>query len=446
MDFEYIKPKIKDLKENFINLLKYTPAEIYILGALGLMLGVGGQHHYENYRTKRIPLGFSEITQIQRDAQSLGEELSSRTIYLASTNDQYMKVFECMNYANLKTFTGKNTHMFAQELEMRLDPTFKFHTHNLQDFLNSVPRDADKFLLSFQDHINLMNKISPITNLFQRTWDYDSTDITHTEEECSTDSEGNEHCDDVEVYDYTDHDFTYYKQYGEQASKAIDQLTVEFVDLKYDEQVRLASKTNAEGEMAAEVSRQKIGEHKKLSRVELLTIANTWHYGSTLTQNLGKINSLWRNYNQDAFEWRIAKNTAKSESYSTTSRSDSGPKEYQLVERTIDTGNALKSAIYEVYDGVMYTKSQTKVLEAKIKEFISVELDHKPGDSDKLKSEIMDICITGYKKNFKGGLDVDLYRWWMLPISGVAGMLLLGSLGFGIDELTKRNRFYDKFQ
>ena len=432
---ENLKPK--NLFKNFVEYIHKTPSEILILGVAGAMIGLGIGHHYESYREERIPLGFSEITQIRRDAQARGEEVTSRTLYLAPLNDMVMKVFECSNEAHKNSLYGfAFNKKFAQELEMRIEPTFKFHTNDLNDFLKSVPVNANLFLESLAEHAEVMKNLPNISQLFNKTWDDYHVDNYHTETrtyDCGTSDNPQTCTETIQVYDDTDHSYYYHPEFGQKASIALDKLIMEHKNLSYNEKAQTTIKTNAEGEMASEVSREKSGEHLKLNQGELIKIANTWHYGSTLTQNLGKINSLWSNLQGDANSWRKAKTTAHNEFYTTYSHYDSGPAEFQVAESTINHGNKLKNYIEEIISGVNQVKNKVPALESKVKELIGVELDNKPGNSRKLAKEIMNLSQEMYKANFKEGFDVDGYRGWMVGLSSLLGLLSGGLIGFGID-------------
>lgn len=51
--------------------------------------------------------------------------------------------------------------------------------------------------------------------------------------------------------------------------------------------------------------------------------------------NLNKLEREYPQLHQKTLEWNQQKKTAHDESYTTTSRSDSGPEEFQTVENTL---------------------------------------------------------------------------------------------------------------
>ncbi len=69
-----------------------------------------------------------------------------------------------------------------------------------------------------------------------------------------------------------------------------------------------------------------------------------------------------------------------------------------------------------------YAAVMVPVMEAKVREFVSAQLDGKKGDPDTLHQELNEIATTLYAKNFKNGLRVD-------PFSSLEVMLYGGGAG-----------------
>lgn len=121
-------------------------APLVLAAAFGTLGGLKSCD-YENRREGCVPLGFSEIHQIEIDALKEnridGEGVNNEgkgiaaTYYLAGLNDLTMKIFECWNTANTKEENIYGN--FAQELKKRFDPANKKHHYELGDLFDIVP-------------------------------------------------------------------------------------------------------------------------------------------------------------------------------------------------------------------------------------------------------------------------------------------------------------------
>lgn len=366
--------KVQEKWQDFKELLRRTSIEILIGVGIGVVGGIAYSHHHEETRTHVIPLGFSEIHQIERDAAKQGKEVGPTTRYLTSVNDLTMKVFETWNDSWEQTYVGDNTHKFAFLLDMRMDPTMKFHKYEVYDYLRTLPAESQAVLDQLKDFVAVRDGIRPIAGHFDRAWDESHIDTYHTEyyeeEETETDSDGNTHTVMVtksrQVYDYTTHSYWYYPKEGEQASSGLDKLLKEHPALRFDEVLLSASQTNAEGEYAAQKSRKNEGK-KSWTSGDYQQIADRWKQGSTLVQNLPAIYGHWSGLPGDADAWRSAKRTAHGDSYITYSHHDSGPREMSVAENAASRGHALDAKITEVLEGVEFVQKNTPVLEGKIK-------------------------------------------------------------------------------
>jgi len=443
LDLNKIKANLhpKKIYENLLISFDRSKTEIIVLGVLGTMIGGALSYHNEWARERQIPLAFSERTQIIRNLEADGKQISIDNDYLTSVNDLIMKIFEASNISYDRAFLGDNTRTFAQELEYKIDSTFSHHTNSLQDFLDDTTIRALAVKRELMRYDQLAGDSQPMINLFERSWDDTHTNVYHTE--CTTDSKGNTECH--QEYHHTIHDYDYHKKYGEQASSSIDGLVEEYSDFKLVETPQLPRLTGAENEAAIEVSRQDKGEHKAYSNGELLGFAQIWYHGSTLVNNKKSIHRLLSQLGSDADNWRSAKKTAKSDRYPTYSRSDSGPKEFQVVEKTIDHGRSMVSYIDEMVDSVNYTVNNIDALNRKIHDYISTVLDNeKRGDAKDLKSDIMSMAKELYSKNFNNGFDVQGFRWSMVGMMSLLGTAIGAGLGFGLDYLGERFNIYEK--
>jgi len=445
---ESIKYAVKNPKQ----LLKETAIEVIIgtffgAAAFGLI-----SNNIESRRDKKIPLGFSEITQIERDAKYAGKEVGPLTRYLTSVNDASMKVFECWNLANnsYSTCFNDRTEYFAKELERKMDPAMKIHHYELYNFLRDLPEQAKSAKKGLSDFIKVKGGIMPVNSDFDSAWDDSHIDSYRTEvyTDTETDSEGHVHTvtRTREVYDHTTHIYTYNKESGERASQRLDLLLAGQKSLELNDSLSTASQTNADGEYAAETSRKLPKNKIKLDATTLMDIASKWKTGSTLFSNLPTIKGRWNNLSGDANEWRNTKGKAHSTSYITFSNSDSGPAEFQIAEKALDDGRVLYSSIDEIVKGIDYSQSHSQTLDNKIREFIAVCLDNKESKTSKskLSSDIRYLTREIYNQNFKNGFDVQGYRWYLVLLLTLLGAGIGAAAGAGLDYLGNEHNWYSK--
>lgn len=111
--------KIKEIAKNVKTLFKETSAEVYVGAALGFTLATGVSFVQENARNRQLPLGFSEISSIEKQAEYSNREVGKITEHYAKLNDLTMKVFECWNIS-WKSGFGNFDKKFATELDIKL--------------------------------------------------------------------------------------------------------------------------------------------------------------------------------------------------------------------------------------------------------------------------------------------------------------------------------------
>jgi len=459
--------------EGFKELLKTTRMEIGLCACAGLLLGTTILCNHESERGKTIPLGFSEISQIEEDVRYSNNQVEPEEIevmtnrgkrmithighitrYLASGNDAVMKIFESWNESN----EGDSSNMgrrFARELESHYDSLLNSHHYSLDNLLDDIPALADRALNKLDDFVHVKRGIEAVNKHFDMSWDENHIDHyrteVYTDTETYTDSDGNTHSRTVlktrEVYDHTTHYYTYNPAEGEASSKLIDALLGKYPELKLSEKIMMAKKTNSGGEDAARKSRKERKDNP-LNAQELIDIARAWNIGSTIRVNLPIVSSTYSGFPFRADQWRAAKNTARSEVYDTYSRFDSGPKEFQIAEQILAEGRSIDRGTFEVLDGIEYTRAMAPVLKEKVHQYAELINNGENGKAKKLRKEVMDISKTIYKKNFKGGLDVERVRWSMIALGGLLGAVAGGLVGWGLDGLGNaywRRKEYNRF-
>jgi hypothetical protein len=434
----------KEMYSDFVDLLKRTSIEIFIVGALGTMIGTGIEYNLQARKANQLPLAFSEIGQIERDAKYQNRTLNPMNIYLPSVNDTPMKVFEAWNNSrNVFVTEEKQLKRFASELEIKMYLEEHVYTYTLSKFLEVLPERADNAKKQISNFEDSLSRLSPILNHLKKSWDRDFYESSH--EDCTTteDSDGNETETCVDVCDYYEYYFKYDKNEGNAASLKLDELILAHPTLSFNDRLRTASKTNADGEYAAEKTflkklKEKSKKGQQLTEADFLMAANIWYTGSTLSHNMPEISSLFGSLKSDANSLRSAKKTAKDEHRITPCIYYDGPKEYQIAKKSIWDADLLSDNLSEIITGIDYTRNAAYSLDKKIKQFIAVELDGDKGDAKKLSKEIMKTAREIYTKNFKKGLDVEPFKWYMIVLGGLCGAAAGSLVGFAWDKLGDR--------
>jgi len=442
--------------ENFKYLLKTTAAEIYILGFLGASTGGYNSTRSELRRSEIIPLAFSESDQLRREASMRNEKLGPVMEYSLQLNDMCMKIMEAHNIAIRPFIPGTDNKEFIANL---LDCMTLEHVHseeyNLKDLLNNLPKLTNPVRGALRDYV-LVNQTLPIINAdLDRAW-IDSHDDKYRTEIRSrtvttTDANGNTSTTTEfyteEVYDHTDHEYNYYKVPGELASKNLETLFKNIPTVSLDEKIIQTTVTNADGEDAAEKSRQ-LGSGVRLSEKDKLSIANLCVTGSTITRNVAYVNGQYPILHAQAKEWKNAKRTAHYESYRTYSHYDDGPIEFQVAESALSTGVGIQQTIYELFSTIDNTDKQLPILKSKITELLNIS-DSITGKerlhiAEKLEKDIMKITKNVYRANFKEGVNLDTFRWSKVALGILYGTLIGTATGAALNFAGDKFNIYDK--
>ncbi len=412
------------LYERFKTVLRNTSAEVYICMALGFAAATFLSYNKEAARERTIPLGYSEISQI--------EEAGPVTRYLANANDVPMKIFECWNRSHEKVSENK-ARAFATEIGDIMGS--QYSSASFSELLKSMPQQSEAALDELKKFVSVKDKMDHTNAMFDAAWkdrhDDDYRTETYLDTETCSDGKGGTYTTTVvktrQVYDHTDHYYDYYNKEGEEASRSLDSIITEHNPLELKEEIRKVSQVSEEGKEAIRKSRK--NNKKELTEDEILEIANMWNTGSTLNANFPNIYTRWKQLGADANSWRAAKNTAKSTSYTTKSSSDSGPKEFQIAEAALYHGRDLQDLIIESVAGMEYVKQNAPLLQEKIDELIYIELGYRKGDQKEIRKEIMSIAREWYTMNFKNGFDVYPFRMYMVFLSSLLGLAAGGIAG-----------------
>jgi hypothetical protein len=372
-----------------------------ILLTIGLIIIIPKQLN----KAKLIPLGFSEIEQIEIDAEKQKIVIDPITEYYAKLDDLLNKIFECNNKSlNYKLFKSNNE-AFARELEARKNKIWKYEF----DLFDIVPICADKVVLSLKNWIDLLPTLGNVCTQFGKNWKYESDDDYVTVVTTSTDSKGNVTISSHQVYDHTHHYYTYYKKQGELSYQLGMKMLKYFPKIKWPGNMLKSSRTNAEGEYAIDRSRR-VDRH---NQGQLLEITRLWNFGSfyMISKN---IILQYNNIYSEMKVWERCKDKAKSISYRTNSSHDEGPIEYQQSEYIKNLTLKIYTKISELQNSILTTKAHLPILKNKIREYIDVTLNGKKGNSNKLKNEIIKLSKELYQRNYPEGIKLNTFDYWLV--------------------------------
>ncbi len=446
--YNTIKKWLTNFWESTKDWLKRSTWEALIFCLIWLGMGGVSSHYHEKSREK-FPLWFSEIWAVERKADKDWIVLWPINVYQMKTNDLCMKIFEAYNEGLESEWFTDKSEIFAA----RLYDAFTYrniYKYNLKDLLDQVPTYYPAIIKELDVYLQTLPKIQKANTMFDKSWDERHYDNYHTEVRTRmvTDAKWNSHVETYteQVYDDTDHYFTYNKKYWEQGAKILDQQYKSIPILELTEEIRKTEKTNAEWEYAAEKSRLQ----KTISQEELLKIANSRYTGSTILDDVNKIKILYPKLEKQKNKWNKVKSWARSVHYNTTSHYHSWPYEFQVVEGVLQIWNVLEWALRELSDVVEETNLKVPLLQKKINKFIEkgyIESETTSYNEKKqLRDEIIVLTKEIYKLNFKKGLDVDRYRYRVLVLWFILGGLLWWWVGLGIDYITDKFELYDKIK
>ena len=447
--YQEIKEGSIKASKSLVNILKTTKAEILIGATLGVLSGFILTYNHESQKDKLIPLAFSEIEQIEEDS---GGEVPHITRYITSTNDLQMKVFECWNHSFKLTTFGDNTKSFALELEKRINPYKKKYKYEIADFVEALPGQAERALESLHQFVEVLERLPALHNNLQAAWEYYFEEVDHPETYLEivthTDSNNNVYTT-LEtrtriVYDYTWHNYKYNRKAGKESVKDLDSILSEVPELKIPEQILTSRETHAENEAAMQASREKELKGKPLGKDKILELANTWYSGATLILEAKEAIADYSTLVVDARRWKETEPQSKNQRYQTYSNSDDGPVEFQAARKALEDGQDLERHITGMVDSINYVKQKVPELDQKIREYVSVVLEGKPGDGKKLKKEIMGISRGIYSKTFKGGFDVDPFKWYVVALWTFVGALAGTAVGTAVDYAADKTKFYNR--
>ncbi len=443
--FDTVAPK-RTLAQKALQVVYDTPIEIAI-GAVIFGSAIGGYtYHLNNAKQGQIPLAFSEIESTIEDFAKEGRTVPPLTRVYSLTSDVAMKVSESNNIAMAK---GGSHEDFADELRTRVEPTLKKHAL-ISEYAAQLRTDSANALASLGKIVEAAKDAPAVSSAFDSAWTSSHRDHYYTQVYPSTSCNSKGQCSTTmktrQVYDYTTHTFTYYPEHGARAAQLLADFVQKHPDVKIEERLQLATRTSPANEAAMEPSLKERLKDKIPTKADILGYANTWAVGSNFTtytpaikQNHGAL--------EDALPaWQSGKDSAKSASYRTKRRSDSGPREFQIAERAKNAAAELHNASRKITDGIRAAGQEVPVLEAKIRNYIEVVDGNKKGDANKLRVDVMSSTRSIYERNFENGFDLNPFKWAQVILFAVIGIFAGCLVGTGADRYIdhwRRRKIYE---
>ncbi len=437
------------LAQRALQVIYDTPIEIAI-GAVIFGSAIGGYtYHLNNEKQGQIPLAFSEIESTIEDFAKEGRTVPPLTRVYSLTSDVAMKVSESNNIAMAK---GGSHEDFADELRTRVEPTLKKHAL-ISEYAAQLRVDSANALQSLSKIVEAAKDAPAVASAFDSAWTSSHRDHYYTQIYPSTSCNAKNQCTTTmktrQVYDYTTHTFTYYPEHGARAAQLLAAFIQKHPDVKIEERLQHATRTSPANEAAMEPSLKERLKDKVPTKADILGYANTWAIGSNFT----KYNPVVKQ-NHDRLEdalpaWQSGKDNAKSTSFRTSRRSDSGPREFQIAEKAKAAASELYSASHKITDGIRIAGQEVPVLEAKIRNYIDVVDGNKKGDPDKLRADVMSSARSIYERNFENGFDLNPFKWAQVILFTVIGIFAGCLVGTGADRYIdhwRRRKIYEDGQ
>jgi hypothetical protein len=438
------------------DFLRDTSIEVAAIGLAGAICAGVLSYEHEVERSHKVPLAFSEITQLERLAKVDGEEVGEMSEYYAKLNDIVMKTYEAWNLSWERSPKDNKTE-FALELRKRMSKDSEYglnHTYTIRDLLQSMPNLAGAASRKIGGFTKNQALIQSLNQELDATWTESHIDDYRTEvywdTETYTDSDGKSQSRTVmktrQVYDHTTHTYNYYPQNGENAFVSLSQLKSQMPNLTWPENLLKVKKVNQPNQDAIVTSRIRDEKVPELSKAEILDIVNAWNHGSTYNQNKTLINSVISQIPNFENNWGSARRNAQSIQYDTYHHFDSGPQAYQVVEGILGQTKSLEQGISGIINGLRQVHSQAPRLENLIDNYISaltsVESIGVNIDPEKAQEEIMKTIQSWYSMNIKGGFDIDMFRQSYIVLWTLLGAIAGGLIGLGVDKLGDQFNWY----
>lgn len=448
--------RIKEVSRNLRNypylskfkkLVIETPIEVAIGAvAIGAVAGIASYEH-EDSKLGQIPVAFSEAGHTKKVLGRQGKEVPPLTRFYGVTNDVAMMVFEANNLG----YSWDHSHpKFAYELEKKIEPTFRIQTL-ISDYAPQSKEMMSAALRKIYKASSAMQDIQPAIQALDKAWDDEHHDRYRTEvyttTQCTTSSNGKTStttCRPVvqtrQVYDHTDHYYTYDRQQGRLAAKLLKEFVAKHPDIKIDEALLRVTETGAENEWAMRQSRNKLSGYKDLKQEDYIRLANTWATGSNYAVSMPKAYQSHAGVLSMTPQWAAANMNARSAEYRTYSHHDNGPQEFQIAEAALKYAVDMSRSVSKVHNGIVFAGENVPLLNHKISEYVNAALHGGEGNENKLRQEVMSLAREIYAKNYEGGFDTAPFKTGSIVLWTVMGMLAGAALGFGADRAIRNSQ------
>lgn len=423
-----------------------TTAEVWIGLALVGALAGGLSYRHEASKAGEIPLAFSEIEQITADFNAASKPVPALTRFYAVNNDIAMKVFESNNIALAVNESHK---IFALEMQSRIDARLKKHAL-ISEYAEEMPQDVRNALQSVEKLSAAAQGMPGISRAFDDAWSYSKRDVTHTRHWTTQSCDSNGKCTtqhhSEEVYDYSWHTYTFHPDQARLAAQLLRNFMAQHPDVQVDEKLVVSSATHEQNEAAIRESRKRELEGKPaMTPEEYRKLANNWASGSNLLKYAPEAQGNYAALRAMAAEWDAALTTARSQTYKTYSRFDSGPSEYQTAGKGETYSARTSAAAHGVLDGIYFSSQKVPELNNMIRDYVDVVLNGKAGNPDKLRSSIMSTARELYDQNYENGFNVHTFSWLAFILITMGGMAAGAGAGYGVDRLLngRRREWYE---
>ncbi len=442
--------------ETLKSIVNTNHIEIYATAAIGLAYAMQKSIRYELREAQRMPLAYSEIRQIQKDAQAEQREVGDITMFLTSVNDLCMKVFECNNKSYGPKYKS-SIKGFAEELSANRSITR--NGNSLKGLFSNSTRYSDKLKSTLKDHAAVVAHLRKINRALGKAWSEDHDHHYRTEIYPATvtysDAKGNIKTKIVmktrQVYDYSIHQYWFVKRLGDDASTGYKTMYKAVTQLLLKEKIVPTSKVSDEGKETARKSRSSKVE---FSDEDALTNSAMWFEGTLNDDDLEAVIGIYSKLKNKSKRWHDAKETAQAHYRKrTNSKSHSGPPEYRVAKSALNLGKDICDKIGGFIADMEMINERIPALQNDIEQYLYfVKYDNayvvqgqekqSKKKARKLKKKILEDTKEIYNEVFTQGIDTDLIKEWRVILWSLAGAASGGGVGALAEFLSNKFQVY----
>lgn len=380
----------------------------------------------EHDRSLKIKISFSEIGQIIKDRKREGSGIDDLTLYLAGTNDLSMKIYEAWVVSQNK-YSYDMSGAFAFELDMLIDKRFKYYHYDLADLFEETKITVRKVIKMFSMIPPMVADLRLTLGYSEEIWREEKDESGHWEETCSTDSNGNRSCSSYYVCDYIDYDYRFSRNNFNNAVEFSNAyLSRNYEIPRYEDNLKPASQTNADGEYIVERTRSKEELERDLQNYKL-----NWIINSTVMTYLPRIRVAMASFQEERDKLVATGLTSRNHRYrDNLCGSGNPPREMRVVRSYSSYLANFIGNLSILYGSFTTTKKELPVLEKMVKDFVSYKLDRDIKKIDFDKDDILDLAGKIQKVNFDRAEQVQSFRWWLVILLAIFILVLGGFVTF----------------